>query len=709
MENQAQSLLQKYQSSGSDQAFTELVSQHVDLVYSVALRQVGEPDMAKEICQLVFIKLSEKAHTLDPKTILSGWLCRTARFICADHLKARYRREQREKEYAMQNHHTQSEDDIWEALSPRLDAALAELSAADQDILALRFFEKKQFARIGLDLGINDVAAKMRVGRALEKLRKILAGKGITLTLAALGTLMMANAVRAVSSEVRGQILSQLKSLTHSAHLARAHNSRLRSVRMLIPVSVLLLLTVIGVLIHSTLANRGAVALKGEAADKPSPGSIAETSMTDASSATGASSNANSIATASSQSTLIPYAPREFSEDTDDLKYILDYVAAQLPHIKLADGAGVLKPMQVGILGDPRYMTQEASFINGSSEVKRASNLNDLDDCSVIMIVVDDEEQIRAALTALADRPVITIGLHTNFLAWGGCINFVALDNVLNYGLNLDRAKTIGCSFSDILTNAAAELFENGKQVCRFAARPGDDTELDFFEKKNPFLPKGFTRRMKRLVLSDAKRNAIIDAWRQYPADETVTGNPHAMADAMQEQQRESKALQNSGSMSFEAMKNISDKFNAKAYEIFSNNMSASIEVKSRIRGTRAGRLGLLAPVLTPDELFGYRYLLDSEASQVANLMRVIDITPDELRRIAFVFDEHADPMINGNLSPATEAIFQQELGSARYAQYKAAYSPAGQELALVIVKYSNPLAHRTFLGTTRLTPKRSY
>lgn len=664
--------------------------------------------MAREICQLVFIKLSEKACTLDSKTILAGWLCRTTRFICADYLKARHRRERREREYAMQNQPTEPEADIWETLKPHLDAALAELAVADQDLLALRFFEKKQFASIGLDLGINDGAAKMRVARALEKLREILAAKGISLTFAALATVMMTNAVRAMPPEMLAPILDHLKSSAHPPHWAQPHRSRWRGVGMLAAMSAILLLSVGGVIVHSRQANRGGAGssnLKAVTPQKANLDSAGGTSNADPLGTAGASPNAGLAATAKALPVLTPYVPHLFSEDTDDLKFVLEYVAAQLPHIMLADGGG-LKLSQVGILGDPAYMTGAASSMNGSAEIKRASSLKDLGDCPVVMIVLDDEDQIKAALAALADRPVITIGLHTNFLVWGGCINFMTLDNLLTFGLNLDRARTIGCNFSAMLTNAAAELFENGKQTCRIAARPGDDTELEFFENKNPFLPKGFTRRMKRLALSEAKRTAVIEAWRQYPAgrspDEMVVT---AMEGAGEDQQRKMDALWKSGSVSAEAMMKIQNEFQEKV----DNSISHVAVMESEIREMRPKRLSLLAPVLTPEELFGYRYVIDSEAGKVANLMRVINITPDELRRIAFIFEEHAEGMVNGNFSPETEAILQRELGPVRYAQYKAAYLPAGQELALVVLKYSTPLAHRTFLGDHRLMPKRPY
>ncbi|HVU08685.1 MAG TPA: hypothetical protein VHG89_09105 [Verrucomicrobiae bacterium] len=67
-------LLREYAANNSESAFAELVSRRVDFVYSAALRQTRNPDLAEEITQAVFILFAQKAGQISNKTILTGWL-----------------------------------------------------------------------------------------------------------------------------------------------------------------------------------------------------------------------------------------------------------------------------------------------------------------------------------------------------------------------------------------------------------------------------------------------------------------------------------------------------------------------------------------------------------------------------------------------------------------------------------------------------------
>jgi RNA polymerase sigma factor (sigma-70 family) len=190
-------LLREYAGRNSEEAFTALVSRHVNLVYSVALRRVRDPHLPEEITQAVFIILARKAKSLGPKTILSGWLCRTARNVSANALTMQRRRQRREQEAYMQSTLNEPEPDAWQQIAPLLDDALARLGQKDHDALVLRFFENKSLGEVGLAIGASEDTARMRVNRALEKLRKFFFKRGVCSTAETIAGTISANSIQA--------------------------------------------------------------------------------------------------------------------------------------------------------------------------------------------------------------------------------------------------------------------------------------------------------------------------------------------------------------------------------------------------------------------------------------------------------------------------------------------------------------------------------
>ena len=190
-------LVQEYAQSNSEQAFATLVSQHINLVYSVALRQVRDPNLAEEITQAVFIILARKAKSLSPKTILPGWLCRTARYVSGRALRTERRRKFREQEAQMQTTLNEPDSDAWQHIAPLLDEALNCLGTKEHDAVVLRFFEGKELKEVGAAMGVGEDAARMRVNRGLEKLRKFFTKEGMTLSAAAISGAVSAHSVQA--------------------------------------------------------------------------------------------------------------------------------------------------------------------------------------------------------------------------------------------------------------------------------------------------------------------------------------------------------------------------------------------------------------------------------------------------------------------------------------------------------------------------------
>ena len=180
-------LLRLFAEEGSQVAFAELVGRKINLVYATALRRVGgDTHLAHDVTQGVFVALAYRARSLQRHSALTGWLHTTTRFVAAKTLRAQRRREQRDAEASSMNA-TQEGEPAWEQLRPVIDEALHDLNDRDRDAILLRFFEGRSLAEVGAAIGLAENSARMRVERALEKLRARLARVGITSTSTALG------------------------------------------------------------------------------------------------------------------------------------------------------------------------------------------------------------------------------------------------------------------------------------------------------------------------------------------------------------------------------------------------------------------------------------------------------------------------------------------------------------------------------------------
>ncbi|HUD84602.1 MAG TPA: sigma-70 family RNA polymerase sigma factor [Candidatus Saccharimonadales bacterium] len=190
-------LLGQYAKGRSESAFAELVRRHLRLVYSAALRQLGgDTHLAEDVCQAVFADLARKAGQLTGRASIAGWLYTSARFAASKTVRSEVRRRNREDAASAVKQETSNVP--WAELRDLLDTAMSELAEKDREAIVLRYFEARDLAVVGATLGTTENAARMRVDRALDKLRRVLEKRGVTATGVALAAALAASTADAV-------------------------------------------------------------------------------------------------------------------------------------------------------------------------------------------------------------------------------------------------------------------------------------------------------------------------------------------------------------------------------------------------------------------------------------------------------------------------------------------------------------------------------
>jgi DNA-binding Lrp family transcriptional regulator len=98
-------------------------------------------------------------------------------------------------------------DEPWQRLALDLNAVLNRIGDEDRLAILLRFFQRKPLRDVGAALGVSEDAARMRINRALDKLRGLLGREGMVCSSAILGTMLADQAVQAVPLDARNAVV----------------------------------------------------------------------------------------------------------------------------------------------------------------------------------------------------------------------------------------------------------------------------------------------------------------------------------------------------------------------------------------------------------------------------------------------------------------------------------------------------------------------
>jgi len=179
-------LLDRWETTGDQDAFMELVVRYQGMVYGACLRIVKDPARAEDLVQECFLKLTKKR----PRDIqsLGPWLHRIATNSSLRAIETEQRRATREKKYASSLPEIGETD--WGEIGDILDEVLDSLPDKERAIIVARFLEGRTQAETAEHLELSRTTVQIRIKKGLETLRQHLKSRGVVVGATVLSTMM---------------------------------------------------------------------------------------------------------------------------------------------------------------------------------------------------------------------------------------------------------------------------------------------------------------------------------------------------------------------------------------------------------------------------------------------------------------------------------------------------------------------------------------
>lgn len=152
--------------------FTEAAERHLDDVHAFLVYLTGDRAVAEDLTAETFARALERWRSFDPRRgSARAWLYQLARSTALDHFRGEARRRRREGRFAAEQP-AEAGAAFGDGLSPELERALARLSAAEREVVALRVVLELDGEAAARVLGISATACSTRLSRALTKLQQ---------------------------------------------------------------------------------------------------------------------------------------------------------------------------------------------------------------------------------------------------------------------------------------------------------------------------------------------------------------------------------------------------------------------------------------------------------------------------------------------------------------------------------------------------------
>jgi RNA polymerase sigma-70 factor (ECF subfamily) len=152
--------------------FARAAEDHLEDVLAYLVYLTRDRSLAEELTGDAFERALRLWSRYDPrKGSVKTWLCQVARTTALDHFRAEKRRLRRETTYARSEERTADQTFV-DGVSPELERALAKLTPAEREVIALRVLLELDGPAAARVLGISPTACSTRLSRALHRLEE---------------------------------------------------------------------------------------------------------------------------------------------------------------------------------------------------------------------------------------------------------------------------------------------------------------------------------------------------------------------------------------------------------------------------------------------------------------------------------------------------------------------------------------------------------
>jgi RNA polymerase sigma-70 factor (ECF subfamily) len=159
------------------QAFDYLYEKYMPQIFNYVMFRVFNREIAEDITSVVFFKAMKNLNLFHWRKIpFSAWLYRIAYNEICNHAKKEKKHEKIRKDYVKNNPELSYEVDFdaTERSFKFVHEYLCKLPTKEQDLITLRYFEKRSFAEIAQITGKNESTLRVNLHRALKKLESLM-------------------------------------------------------------------------------------------------------------------------------------------------------------------------------------------------------------------------------------------------------------------------------------------------------------------------------------------------------------------------------------------------------------------------------------------------------------------------------------------------------------------------------------------------------